>query len=472
MKGKVEKTDVSIFESDDSRVRWLVATWAIAFGWMLWLTYPLWTSDTNFPQIPSHDLASYLPQYLDRFLWLTLLAAIGLLAVANVLGFANRHNEKNSLGRDRLKSDFLKRSLNWLVRLLATVTLAVLALLILQNQQRFLPWVTQGMLILTGILLFSKRDLIRFTQMLCISIYIYSAISKYDVSFVNGIGNRFFEVPFLASFADALGNEFRGLLILMLPTFELLIGIGLCFQQTHKVSLVCGMAMHLTLLLILGPFGLQNAGSVLVWNLFFAVQLPILFYQRKTNEPERPESRSFNTALPVASFIENLHGFLPKQLWIRVIFFLVALFPLASRFNWIDHWSGWELYASSSSYCTLRVSGDEIRKLQKPLPYLMTGRDEFVISEGKDEKLRVDMFGWSLRELNAPIYPQDRFQLAACVAILEEHRFKAFELTLYSESNWWTGSRDSKTFYRLDEAKMHLSKYKGHTDVRSGKSKE
>lgn len=467
MKEKVEKPDSGIFESYDSRVRWLVATWAIAFGWMLWLTYPLWTSDTKFPQIPSHDLASYLPSHLDHVLLIALLGAIGLLTVANFLGTVNSFDKKNLPG-GWLRFDVLKRSLNWLVKLLAAFGLAILALLVLQNQPRFLPWVTQGMLILTGIVLFSKRDSIRFTQMLCISIYIYSAISKYDVSFVNGIGKRFFEVLLLGRIIEALGDWMGSLLILTLPTFEFLIGIGLCFQRTRKVSLVCGMAMHLTLLLILGPFGLQNAGSVLVWNLFFAVQLPILFYQRKTNEPVRPESRSFNTALPVASFIENLHGFLPKQLWIRIIFFLVAFFPLASRFNWIDHWSGWELYASSSSYCTLRVSGDEIRKLQKPLPYFMTG-DALVISEGKDEKSRIDIFGWSLRELNAPIYPQDRFQLAACIAILEEYQFKAFELTLYSESNWWTGSRESKTFYRFDELKMELAKFKGHTVARKDK---
>ena len=135
--------------------------------------------------------------------------------------------------------------------------------------------------------------------------------------------------------------------------------------------------MHITLMLMLGPLGLQNAGSVLVWNLFFAVQLPLLFYPRKKVLPDRPENGAINTTLPAETFAENVDRFLPTQFWVRILFILVAFFPMASRFNWIDHWSGWELYASSSSYCTLRVASDEVLELPSPIPYLMTGRGGF-----------------------------------------------------------------------------------------------
>jgi hypothetical protein len=454
MKEKVCTSVLGILESDESRSRGLIGIWTVTFGWMLGVTYPLWGSDVQFPQIPSCSFASQLPANLDQIFFLALLVTLSILAAVNLFGL------------DWLRIDLLKRNRSWFVRLTAGFALALVILLVVQNQHRFLPWVTQGILILAGLVLFSQRDFIRFTQMLCISIYIYSAISKYDESFVSGIGGRMFEVPFLAWMTDVIEGGLRNLMILSFPTIELLIGIGLCFEKTRKISVVFGVVMHITLMLMLGPLGLQNAGSVLVWNLFFAVQLPLLFYQRKKVLPDRPENGAIKTTLPVETFAENVDRFLPKQFWVRILFILVTFFPMASRFNWIDHWSGWELYASSSSYCTLRVASDEILELPSPIPYLMTGQEDLIINGDKDERVYVNLFGWSLRELNAPIYPQDRFQLAVCVAILEKYHFRAFELNLYSKSNWWTGSRDSKTFYRLDEVKMFLAEFKGASDVR------
>lgn len=455
MKEKFFTAVSGTFESDESRSRWLIGVWTVAFGWMLCVTAPLWKHDVYFPQIPSHSIASLLPSDTDHVFFILLLVSLVVLATVNLSGI--RYFRFERLSRHRI----------WLIRSSAAMVIGMICLLVLQNQHRFLPWVAQGVLILGGLVLFSKRDFIRFTQMLCISIYLYSAISKFDNSFVNGIGSRLFELP-----AGWLGIDhsimgwLRNLLVLSFPTIELLIGIGLCFEKTRKISVLFGIVMHVSLLLMLGPFGLQNAASVLIWNLFFVVQLPILFHQKNREARVRPENKSFNTTLPVASFIENVDRFLPKQFGVRIIFLLVALFPMASRFNWIDHWSGWELYASSSSYCTLKVSADEIRKLPSPIPYFMTGGEVSVISGDKDARLYVDVFGWSLRELRTPIYPQDRFQLAACVAILDKFQFKTFELILYSEANWWTGIRSSKTFYRRDEANMFLAKYKGHTEVR------
>ena len=113
MKEKVCTSVLGILESDESRSRGLIGIWTVTFGWMLGVTYPLWRSDVQFPQIPSCSFASQLPANLDQIFFLALLVTLSILAAVNLFGL------------DRLRIDLLKRNRSWFVRLTAGFALAL-----------------------------------------------------------------------------------------------------------------------------------------------------------------------------------------------------------------------------------------------------------------------------------------------------------------------------------------------------------
>ena len=209
----------------------------------------------------------------------------------------------------------------------------------------------------------------------------------------------------LASF---VGLELDGLpqwaqvsLVLCLPLTELLIGVLLLFSKTARPAGWLAIGLHASLLLVLGPFGLNHQPGVLAWNGWFIVQAWLLF---ATLTPTTSESIEPDTEIPESQSQ-------PVDLiWVgRLFAMFVILFPITCVISpWFelpikaDHWIAWEVYAPRSSRATTQSPMPPTSNHQRPPPTFQTPNQ------------------WSLDKLGVPVYPQDRFQAGCWLALLDQ----------------------------------------------------
>lgn len=370
------------------------------------------SADLQFPAIPVFaflvGIDPWVHMVVTVITWVTLLVGV-------VLCFRARQ----------------QRALQWLCLGIA----GLLVLQVLLNQHRFLPWVLQSMILLIGFGLLAERDFLRLMRVLIVTIYIYSAISKLDYQFVRTTGRQILETMVGWAGWDVSGWSVTALdgLVLGFPVMELLIGIGLVLRQTRLVAAILGMGMHLMLILVLGPWGLDHAESVLLWNGLFVAQLGLLYW---------PARRSVGKAV-----IAKDPGVSQRSDWVVVLTWVLCVYPLAEKFDAIDHWPAWGLYSPRASRCRLRVADWKVaqlpssaRELFRPVDDEWTGMRE------------CDLGTWSIRAVNAPVYPQDRFQLGLARYLVEQLDVdRAWEVEIQSASGFWTGKRQVETITTREE---------------------
>ena len=206
------------------------------------------------------------------------------------------------------------------------------------------------------------------------------------------------------------------------PLGELLIACGLMLPRIQRPAAWLGICLHVVLILILGPIGLKHHLGVLIWNLFFIAQLAILFLASR-GQQSLCEWSSFRQAS------------LSDKLAVLCVLGLVVA-PLAEPLGCIDHWPAWQLYAPRNSRVTMQIFASAVEKLPAEL------RQHVKPGDG-GPLVRVDLDGWSLTSLSAPIYPQDRFQLGVAAAVARDYALGgAVVVTRQGVANRWTGRRN------------------------------
>jgi hypothetical protein len=190
------------------------------------------------------------------------IALIGNLAVLLLLQFVE------------IRRVWLRRTLN------GYFFLTSVPLLLLLDQHRLQPWGWQ-MLICAGIIALSRSPQLslRCLRWFTISIYLWSAVSKLDWGFVEGHGQLL-----ISGLAKSLGltsamwpETLRNTLAVTLPVGEFGVAVLLAIPAAQQIGLWSAIAMHLALILTLGPTGLGHEWGVLIWNVYFIVQAWLLF---------------------------------------------------------------------------------------------------------------------------------------------------------------------------------------------------
>ena len=193
--------------------------------------------------------------------------------------------------------------------------------------------------------------------------------------------------------------------------------------------------LHFSLMMILGPWGMNHRVPVLIWNVFFVFQLFYLFLPEKKPSLADPQNVEVETAVAKRSSSFSL----PLQMACVVI----VLIPMGRLAGVCDHWLGWELYAPRSSRVQLEVI--------QPPPAL----NEF-IKPGILDFSEIDLGQMSLERLDVPVYPQQRFQVGVVIGLLERYDLDSkFRVTCLSESDRWTGERQKRVITDLDKLKSY-----------------
>ena len=258
----------------------------------------------------------------------------------------------------------------------------------LHDQTRVQPWVWQFALIAVAALLPTLVTL-RWTMRLAVSVYLFSAVSKLDVAFFDGLGQ-----VLAGGLAGVFGAEPDAstlrLLAIAMPLFEAGVGLLLWSVRTRPLGLAAATAMHGGLLLTLGPWGLNHYAGVLWWNVFFLLHVWVLFFRSRQPLATGDQRRR---AKPVSWLLAGL-----------------VLLPVLEPLGRWDHWPGWSVYSARPSRVTLEIvppNDGSLRgiPLRPPAPL--------------SDFQAVDLEGWAFARRRSPAYPQERTKLVWAAAVID-----------------------------------------------------
>ena len=93
-----------------------------------------------------------------------------------------------------------------------------------------------------------------------ISIYFYSAIGKLDFEFLHTVGQQMLGamVTLLGQDPTLIPSWLRIVLVACFPLAELAIAAGLAWPQSRRVAGWFAIGVHLILIVVLGPLGLNQ----------------------------------------------------------------------------------------------------------------------------------------------------------------------------------------------------------------------
>lgn len=414
---RVKHVDDKLREVALERRLWLLRCGlAVAAGSLVLASWPLWFpgfSGSDFPLVPLWKPLLDAPRWIDSLL-------SGLLCLGLLLWFA--------------PGSILSRCG---VGLTLVIGLALVSL----DQHRLQPWFYQLLVISALLLCGDQRFRWRAVTWLVISVYLYSAVGKFDFEFLHTVGQEFLIATgsVLGMGVEAWSEQQRLWGVTALPLFELLLGIGLVIPRTRTYAGWLACIFHLFLA---GSFAfiLQHSWGVILWNLQFAFQAIVLFgwpvlglrspnsgfnqtgHQRQPMPDEPAEAAGSQTSARLAASSEPVAG----ERWLpawggQIVLGLALLLPLGERWGWWDHWLSWALYAPHSSRVEVFVARTAVKQLPEGVRRVTqassgdartnTSPEDRPSELAKSLWVRIPIDRWSLQQTGTPIYPQARFQL-------------------------------------------------------------
>jgi len=377
------------------RVLWLTRLLGAGGLALMAVTWKLWTPQDVFPRVPLFWWAP--PHWLD---WTAL--AVTVFGLVALIVLSDR--------RERFVA--------------AAMTACGFALLFLSDQHRLQPWAWQFFILSIVLALADDRTVFHGWRWLVVSIYFWSAWSKFDMAFAELVSEHFawrmFDLrTFYAWTTDAWtsrdwialwisstspGPEVVKFLAFGLPLGELATAMALCRSGTRRYGLWCSLLMHALLLAALGPFGLNHKPGVLLWNMYFITQNLVLF--QFLDQQASAVSWSWTTS----------------GLWSRLAagcLAFVMIWPASVPWGGCDPWLGWAVYVPPSEEARMVILRSEAARLPRSV-------DEHLSYSwcGNNPRVTITESRWSLDALGVPVYPHPRFQIGVYLDFYERYSLR------------------------------------------------
>ncbi len=274
----------------------------------------------------------------------------------------------------------LNRSRVWLI--LSVVSIITLIFL---DQTRLQPWVYIyiAMLVCLAIGYGNRQSediLLSCVQVICIGVYLWSGIHKINAGFLDNTFKLILETLFFIKNRDLSVIKKFGYLI---PTLEIICGLSLFFSRTRTVGICISIALHLAILVFVGPLGINRNQIVIPWNV---AMIPIVFisFYKTENDIFRWDNTS-------------------KLKIVKLIIFI--LFWVMPFFNFLSLWDSYlsfSLYSDKVNKYFIAIEQTEINKIDKRL------NSYFVELPNLRGGNLIEVDKWAMSDLNVPFYPEDR----------------------------------------------------------------
>jgi hypothetical protein len=254
---------------------------------------------------------------------------------------------------------------------------------VIQDQNRFQPWVYQFLVIGLALVCVGKSSALGMARWSTVGLYVYSGLSKLDVSFCRELGPTFLASALrpLGISVEAWPEGLKICALLVMPAFEIAVGVLLAVPKTRRWGLIGSVLLHGSLVEILGPRNLGHSTNVLVWNVAQVIENVVLFGSSVIAVELEPDSR----AGPLA----------------RAVFLVAMVLPAVERPGWCDAWPGHALYASHAERSDIYVHEDDLDRFPEPIKKRLGPANA-------TPWRRLDLTGWSRDVHGTPTYPSGR----------------------------------------------------------------
>jgi hypothetical protein len=341
---------------DASRLLWLKVAVVLAFCVGLLMSPHLWVGPRSFPPAP---VASSLTQ-IEGLAAYALFAALLLLAAAILVAPKPR----------------------WLI----AAFLAVIGVFCLLDQTRWQPWVYLYSFLLATLAVFSwepgdfggQQSTLDVARLIVACTYIFSGLQKVNLNFIDN------DFPWIVSPITNLLPSTAGLFHLVgmtAPVVQIAFGVGLLTNRLRRASLLAAIAMHVFILAMFGPAGLDWNNIIWPWTAAMAVFDVLLFAGQA----------DYSAAAILSTRGRPYHAF---------VLLAFAGLPILSFFNLWDSYLSAALYSGNLTEAQIYVTDAG----RASLPAWLGER--FVRTS--DDTNVLNLQRWSIEDLNVTPYPEAR----------------------------------------------------------------
>jgi hypothetical protein len=254
------------------------------------------------------------------------------------------------------------------------------------DQTRWQPWVFQYCVLLATLGLFSwssqdldgQKRILNIARLVIAGTYIFSGLQKLNWSFIEN------DFPWIVQpITDAIPAAAKALHLLgmAVPLVQVGFGVGLLTRRFRRVALVVAVSMHLFILAMFGPAGLDWNSIVWPWTAAMAV-------------------------LDVLLFAGNAEFSLREVLWSRArwdhaaVFALFLLLPILSFFNLWDSLMSSAIYSGNLTEAIIYASDAGASALPAAV-----GR--YAVHTSPDTNV-LNIQRWAIEDVDVPPYSETR----------------------------------------------------------------
>jgi len=317
------------------------------------ISWKIWTAYRLYPLVPVSEIFDRVPPVVHLVLLITSILLMIFLFFKN-----NR----------------------WILIALLAVELVSCLL----DQNRWRAWEYQYLFILIAFIINANKpkNLAGILSFILIATYFYSGCGKFNPGFLQNVWGYmvlklFFKLP-----ANVASNHLVYYSGYLLAVFELVCSLGLIFIWTRKIAAIALIIMHLFLLIMLGPLGLNYNKIVWPWNLAMIFYLYFIFLRNPETAPDLK---------PV------LQG------WNRLIFVFLAILPALHFVGYWDELLSASMYSGKSLVMTVCVQ--DTTKCRELRPFFNHRNYDKTRCKGEAE---INLQDWAILETNVTPNPELR----------------------------------------------------------------
>lgn len=266
----------------------------------------------------------------------------------------------------------------------------------LLDQSRWQPWEYQFIFIVLIAIVYNGQfqKILTAYVLVVIATYTYSGLGKFNTAFLLLFWDNLLLGNYLKIDPATIQQPLLHYSGYLVALAELLFGIGLFFSKTKKIAAWAIIAMHIFILVMVGPFGLRYNSSVWPWNVLMITHVYFLFIR--------------NVPIPL-SFQSAWAG------WNKLVLLCWWILPLLNHSVGLwDNFLSLRLFAGNQVMMVLCITDrNEINELK---PYIE--KDMRNVCDG--DRI-VNIQKWSMREMNAPAYTELRVYRKIAAKWIQSH---------------------------------------------------